>query len=175
MRNPWTGALRAIWLNSIAGSVAVPASQRYRLLRGERRSIGSSRIENDVYFFGSGPLTIGTGGYINRRTVINHSGGVTIGDRVFLGPEVMILTASHDIGPETQRAGTNTTAPVHIGDGAWLGARVTVLPGVTIGAGAVVGTGSVVTKDLPPNGKYVGSPARLVSDLPATPALTRVR
>ncbi|WP_268918850.1 DapH/DapD/GlmU-related protein [Actinomyces trachealis] len=56
-------------------------------------------------------------------------------------------------------------APVRIGRGAWLGANVTVLPGVTIADGAVVGAGSVVTKDVAPNTVVVGTPARPVRDI----------
>jgi maltose O-acetyltransferase len=74
----------------------------------------------------------------------------------------MILTTSHKLGPSAHRAGKHDLLPVEIGDGAWIGARATILPGVTIGRGAVVSAGSVVNKNVPPNSIVAGTPARVV-------------
>ncbi|MGZ6099020.1 MAG: DapH/DapD/GlmU-related protein, partial [Myxococcaceae bacterium] len=64
-------------------------------------------------------------------------------------------------------AGPSRSAPIVIGDGAWIAARVTILPGVTIGAGAIIGAGSVVTRDVSPHTLAVGNPARVVRRLNA--------
>ena len=69
------------------------------------------------------------------------------------------MTNTHKLGTAEQRATDLIAHPIAIGDGAWLGARCTVLPGVTVGAGAVVAAGSVVTKDVPPNALAAGVPA----------------
>jgi maltose O-acetyltransferase len=65
----------------------------------------------------------------------------------------------------SRRAGDLKAEPVTIGDGAWIGARATILPGVTIGGGAVVAAGSVVTRDLPANVLAGGVPARVIREL----------
>jgi len=94
-------------------------------------------------------LAVGEQCFFNVGLTLELGDVIEIGDHVTFGPEVMLLTTSHEIGPDHHRAGPFTKGPIRIGDGAWLGARVTVLAGVTIGAGAVVAAGSVVTKDLP--------------------------
>jgi acetyltransferase-like isoleucine patch superfamily enzyme len=68
----------------------------------------------------------------------------------------MILSRTFTVGPSAQRAGTPLYAPVVIEDGAWIGARCTIMPGVTIGAGAVVGATMVISKDVPPNTLLLG-------------------
>ncbi|MEP7190805.1 MAG: DapH/DapD/GlmU-related protein, partial [Roseiflexaceae bacterium] len=81
------------------------------------------------------------------------------------GHHVVVLTGSHEVGPPSQRAAALYTKTVTIGDGAWLGARCTILPGVTIGAGAIVAAGAVVNRDVPPNTLVAGIPAHVVKSL----------
>ncbi|MEJ0098238.1 MAG: acyltransferase [Pseudomonadota bacterium] len=101
--------------------------------------------------------------WINIGCVFDLNAPIFIGSRVALGHEVLLLTSTHEIGPPTQRAAPTVTArPIVINDGAWLGARCTILPGVSIGAGAVVAAGALVTRDVPPNSMVAGTPARLV-------------
>lgn len=90
---------------------------------------------------------------------------VRIGDDVMFGPEVMITASSYrynDGAPVTQQA--SDEADVVIGDDVWIGGRVIVLPGVTIGDGAIIGAGAVVTKSVPPMAVAAGVPARLVGE-----------
>jgi maltose O-acetyltransferase len=77
----------------------------------------------------------------------------------------MLFTSNHEVGDEFKRWAAYKTAPISVGAGVWLGARVLVLPGVTIGDSCVVGAGSVVTKDLEPNAAYAGVPAKKLRDL----------
>ena len=77
----------------------------------------------------------------------------------------MILTSTHELGPPTHRAGPVTRAPVVVKAGAWVGPRAIVLPGVTIGEGAVVMAGALVNKDVPPNARVSGTPARVIETL----------
>jgi maltose O-acetyltransferase len=107
-------------------------------------------------------LHIGGNVVINVGCFFDLNAPVTIGDHVALGHEVMILTSSHRIGSEEHRAGPLYTAPVTIKDGAWIGSRSIVLPGVTVGAGSVVGAGAIVTKDVPPRTLAGGVPARVI-------------
>jgi maltose O-acetyltransferase len=111
-------------------------------------------------------LSIGDETLITGPLYIDLGAHVHIGHRVRLGHHVMLLTIDHEMGPPHYRCGSMRTAPVTIGDGAWLASRVTVLPGVTIGHGTVVGAGAVVTRDLAPNVFAAGIPARVVRNLP---------
>lgn len=102
-------------------------------------------------------LVIGEYCLFNFGCVFDLGETITIGTQVGLGHQVMILTTSHEIGPRGQRSGEVIRAPVTIGDGAWLGARCIVLPGVTIGAGSVIAAGTVVSKDIPEDTLVNGS------------------
>ncbi len=113
-----------------------------------------------------GRLTIGADCWFNIGVLLNLGAPVRIGDGVSLGHEVMLLTESHELGMPPRRASRLTARPITIGNGVWIGTRVTVLPGVTIHDGAVVAAGAVVTKDVPPNVIVGGVPAEVVRDLP---------
>ncbi len=104
-------------------------------------------------------LTIGNNAFINAGCFLDLAGPITICDRVSFGPEVMLITGAHEIGYPSRRAGKMNPKPIVIGSGAWLGARCVVLPGITIGEGAIVGAGAVVTKDVLPNTIVGGIPA----------------
>ena len=107
-------------------------------------------------------LKVGRNCAINVHLTLDLGAEIVIGDRVSIGHQVMILTTNHKLGPASSRAGQMVPAPVRIGDGAWICARATLLPGVTVGAGSVVSAGSVVNKDVPPNSIVAGVPARVI-------------
>jgi maltose O-acetyltransferase len=108
-------------------------------------------------------LRIGGGCVFNAGCVFDLEAPIVIGDRVALGHQVLLLTSTHLIGPPERRAGLRLArAPVCIGDGAWLGSRCTVMPGVEIGAGAIVAAGALVNRDVPANSLVAGVPGRPV-------------
>lgn len=110
-------------------------------------------------------LHVGRDCWFNGGCLLNLGATIRIGDRVAFGHEVMILTDTHEIGDQGRRAGPLVARPVEIGDGAWIGARAMLLPGVRIGAGAVVAAGAVVTKDVAPHTVVGGTPARSIREL----------
>lgn len=110
-------------------------------------------------------LQIGDDVALETPCTISLCAPVRIGHRVHTGPDVMILTGTHKIGEAALRCGAYEFAPVDIGDGCWLGARIVILPGVTIGAGCVVAAGSIVTRSMPSNSMVAGNPARVVGRL----------
>ncbi len=101
-------------------------------------------------------LSIGAECGFNVGCLIDVGAPISIGNHVALGHHVMILSRSFSVGPAAQRAGEVLRAPVTIEDGAWVGARCTIMPGVTIGAGAVIGATMVITKDVPANTLLLG-------------------
>jgi len=108
-------------------------------------------------------LKIGANTVIGHRATLDARGGLTIGQNVNLSSEVMIWTAQHDY----RDPGFGTMfKPVAINDHAWLGPRCIILPGVTIGAGAVIAAGAVVTKDVEPYTVVGGVPAQKIADRP---------
>lgn len=94
-------------------------------------------------------------GYLNR-------GQLTLGERVSIGPRCVLVVAAHPNASKVRDLIRAKERRITIGNDAWLGAGVIVLPEVTIGEGAIIGAGSVVTKDIPAHSVAVGSPARVI-------------
>lgn len=157
----------------------LPAQVGVRLRRWAYRAAGltigrGTVILDRLQFTGNGNLyerlVIGDDCLINAPCYLNLNERIIIGDRVSVGHHALFITDSHELGPAEHRAGRRVAAPIVIGDGCWLGARVTVLPGVTIGNGAVVAAGAVVTADVPANTLVGGVPAKPLKLLQETVA-----
>ena len=116
------------------------------------------------YHLEDGTLHVGEGCWIGPQCFLHAAGGIRIGPRVGIGPQVCILTSAHQVDAEAERLldAPLRRAPVTIEEGADVGARSVLLPGVTVGRGAQVGAGSVVTRDVPPYAVVVGVPARVL-------------
>lgn len=110
-------------------------------------------------------IAIGARTFVNFGAVFLDAAPITIGEDVQIGPNVQLLTPTHELDSERRRAGWEKALPITIGDNVWLGGGVIVCPGVAIGENTVVGAGSVVTKDLPAGVLAVGNPARVVRKL----------
>lgn len=111
-------------------------------------------------------ITLGKNVFINACCRFQDQGGITIGDNSLIGHNVTIATLNHDFNPKN-RASLNPK-PVIIGNNVWVGSDSTILPGVSIGDGAIVGAGSVVTKDIPPLAVAAGNPARVIKYIEQT-------
>jgi putative colanic acid biosynthesis acetyltransferase WcaF len=106
-------------------------------------------------------LTVGDYCWIGQESWIDNIADVEIGDHACISQLAYLCTGSHD----HRRVAFNLAAePIHIGNGAWVGARATVLPGVSIGANAIVAGGSVVTKDVASGVVAGGAPARIIAE-----------
>ena len=108
-------------------------------------------------------IKIGKRVFINACCRFQDQGGIVIGDDVLIGHNTTIATLNHELNPD--RRGDLIPKPVIIGNKVWIGADCTILPGVKIEDGAVVGAASVVTKDVAKNTVVVGSPARVVRSI----------
>ena len=117
-------------------------------------------IEPPFYFCYGRHISVGRGTYINFNCNFVDDGLITIGEKVMFGPAVTIATVGHPINPDMREY--MYTDHVRICDNCWIGANVTICPGVTIGENTVIGAGSVVTKDIPANCIAVGNPCRVV-------------
>jgi len=151
-------------VNVVLASSLVPRHLRRTLYRALGFTIGAASLSAHLNFKSSN-IDIGDRVYVNEGCVFDNLAQVTIGDFVHIGPEVLVGTTSHEIGPSSCRAGPTQLAPVCIGAGSWIGARAIVLPGVSVGEGCVIAAGAVVTRDCRPNGLYAGVPARRIRDL----------
>lgn len=108
-------------------------------------------------------IEIGKGCFIQQCCTFFGRGGITLGENVLVGPKVNIITINHDPDPENRSA--TYGRPVVIGDNVWIGINSTILPGVSIGCGTIIGANSVVTKDVPPMTVVAGNPARIIKTL----------
>lgn len=110
-------------------------------------------------------IEIGDDFYANVNLVILDGAKVTIGNNVFIAPNVGIYTAGHPLDPERRNVGLEYALPVTIGNNVWIGGGVSIMPGVTIGEGAVIGGCAVVTRDIPANVVAAGNPARVIREI----------
>lgn len=126
------------------------------------RSTGKNIVINQPFRCDYGcNISVGENFMANFNLTILDEGRVTIGNNVFIGPNVSIYTACHPINPVERNKGVEWAEPVTIGNNVWIGGSTTILPGVSIGDNVTIGAGSVVTKDIPANCVAVGNPCRV--------------
>ena len=143
---------------------AVPYTEEWTSLMKElfHNQVGENTlIFNELTVVLPKNVTIGSGCTIMNGVVMMGAGGITIENNVLIGAQAKLISNNHDV---YDRA-VLTVKPVLIKEGAWIGAGVSVLPGVTVGKYAVVGANSVVTKDIPDYAVAVGIPAKVVKYL----------
>ena len=110
-------------------------------------------------------IMLGKNVLINYDCVLLDCTKIVIGDNVLIGPGTKIVTASHPVDVNERRDRITLCRPVKIGNDVWIGAGVVILPGITIGDRSVVGAGSIVTRDVPPDTVVAGNPARKLRSL----------
>ena len=127
-------------------------------------SCGEDVIVKSGVYFGTGKnLTIGDRSQLGKNLKAEED--LSLGDDVIMGPDVVIMSSSHAFTKTDipiNRQGASSRRPVIIGNDVWIGTRVIILPGVKVGDKAIIGAGSVVTKNVPPFAIVGGSPAKLI-------------
>ena len=151
-------------IRSADRSTSLGAKLNRLVVRGIFRECGQDvNIRPNVYFGSGGHIRIGDRSMLGADSIIGSGTDVTIGEDVLMGPQVLIYTCNHctELGIPI-REQPFAFQPVVIGDDVWIGARCIILPGVTIGNGAVLAAGAVVAKDVPENAIVGGVPAKVL-------------
>lgn len=108
-------------------------------------------------------IHLGKNVFINSGCRLQDQGGIYIGDNALIGHNVVLATLNHEENP--QKRGNLIPAPIKIGNDVWIGSNATILAGVTVGDGAIIAAGAVVTKDVGENAVVAGVPARYIRDI----------
>lgn len=157
------GAVGAWFLNNLVAYIPVWFARRmcYRIA-GVRIGRGSN-LNMRQYLLGAKNLSVGSFTHINPGCLLDCRAGLVIGDSVSISHRVMLVTGGHDVQSPDFR---QSDAPICIGNYVWIGAGAIVLKGVSIGDGAVVAAGAVVTHDVPAFSVVAGVPAKVIGSRP---------
>jgi len=168
---PWL-----LWLTQLLLGLLPPTrffSLRCKLLRVSGVDIQlTARLCASVRLVTSGYLAIGSDTFIGHGVLIaGGDSSITVGSYCDIAPRVIIISGGHEIsGAGPRAAGRGQSMPIVIEDGVWIGAGSIILGGVRIGRRSVIGAGSVVVRDIPPNTVALGSPCRATRQLSKEPA-----
>lgn len=124
------------------------------------------RVESPFHCDYGVNIDFGDDVYLNVNCVVLDCAPVRVGRRTLIGSGVQLITAAHPLDPGERAAGFEFALPVVLGDDVWIGAGAIVCPGVSIGARSVIGAGSVVVRDVPPDVVAAGNPCRVLRSLP---------
>lgn len=152
------------WLARYNAALAMTPDERRELLIQRLAVVGEGAVIRPPFHCDYGfNITLGAGVFLNFNCVILDVVKVVIGDRTQIGPGVQILTADHPRDAATRASGLEFGRPIHIGRNVWIGGGAIILPGVSIGDDALIGAGSVVTRDVPARARALGNPARVLT------------
>jgi maltose O-acetyltransferase len=149
------------WLARYNAPIVRSATERAALLAEAMDAVGEGVVVRPPFFCDYGyNIRLGSGVFLNFNCVILDVVAVSIGDKTQIGPGVQILAADHPRDPVQRAAMLELGRPVSIGRNVWIGGGALILPGVTVGDDAIIGAGSVVTRDVAPGATVAGNPAR---------------
>jgi maltose O-acetyltransferase len=149
------------WMVRYNAALGALAAERRALLRELLPEVGDGAVVRPPFHCDFGyNIRLGRDVFLNFNCVILDVVAVTIGAGTQIGPAVQIYTADHPRDPAVRKTGAEFGRPVSIGRNVWIGGGAIILPGVSIGDDAVVGAGSVVTRDVPQGVTVFGNPAR---------------
>lgn len=152
----------AAWMDRYNARIALDRDEQRVLLREMLASVGENVLIRPPFHIDYGcNIAIGDDVFLNYGCVILDVCAVKIGDKTQIGPGVQILAADHPRDPAVRAQMLEFGRPVTIGRNVWIGGGAMILPGVTVGDDAIIGAGSVVTRDVPAGATVVGNPARV--------------
>ncbi|HYZ39483.1 MAG TPA: sugar O-acetyltransferase [Stellaceae bacterium] len=150
------------WLACYNAALDASPAERRRLLLERLAVVGEGTVVRPPFYCDYGfNISLGAGVFLNFNCVILDVVAVTIGDQTQIGPCVQILTADHPRDAAVRASGLELGRPIRIGRNVWIGGGAVILPGVTIGDDAIIGAGSIVTRDVPTGATAFGNPARV--------------
>jgi maltose O-acetyltransferase len=150
------------WLVRYNATLGASPAERRELLKERLAFVGEGAMIRPPFHCDYGfNVTLGAGVFLNFNCVILDVVAVSIGDGTQIGPAVQILAADHPRDPAVRAAGLEFGRPIRIGRNVWIGGGAIILPGVSIGDDALIGAGSVVTRDVPAGATAFGNPARV--------------
>ena len=150
------------WMVRYNAALGATAHVRRALLRERLAAVGNGAVIRAPFHCDYGyNISLGDDVFLNFNCVILDVVAVSIGAGTQIGPAVQIYTADHPRDPAVRATGAEFGKPIAIGRNVWIGGGAIILPGVTIADDAIVGSGSVVTRDVPRGATVVGNPARL--------------
>jgi maltose O-acetyltransferase len=155
-------AAASAWMARYNATLTMPAEERHALLVERFGAVGPGCVIRPPFHCDYGfNISLGAGVFLNFNCIILDVAAVTIGDKTQIGPGVQILTADHPRDGAERESGLEFGRPITIGRNVWIGGGALILPGVRIGNDAIIGAGSVVTRDVPAGATAIGNPARL--------------
>jgi len=138
-----------------------PSKGHLKRLFEQFESVGEQCfVEAGIFVDYGSQMTLGRAVYINAHCVFLDSASICIDDEVLIGPAAQFYTVQHALDAQARANGVQWAQPIHIKQRAWIGGGAIILPGVTVGVGAVVAAGSVVTRDVLDGALVKGNPAR---------------
>jgi maltose O-acetyltransferase len=150
------------WLARYNAALDMDPAERHALLAERFAAVGEGAVIRPPFHCDYGyNISLGAGVFLNFNCVILDVVAVTIGERTQIGPAVQILAADHPRDAAGRASGLEFGRPVRIGRNVWIGGGAIILPGVSIGDDALIGAGSVVTRDVPAGVTAFGNPARV--------------
>jgi maltose O-acetyltransferase len=150
------------WLVRYNAALAASVAERHAILAERLGAVGAGAVIRPPFHCDYGfNIRLGAHAFLNFNCVILDVVEVTIGEGAQIGPAVQIYAADHPRDPAERRSGLEFGRPVRIRPNAWIGGGAIILPSVTIGEDAVVGAGSVVTRDVPAGATVAGNPGRI--------------
>jgi len=152
------------WLARYNASLSASPAQRHALLRERFAAVGEKTVVRPPFHCDFGfNIRLGSAVFLNFNCVLLDVTEITIGDGTQIGPAVQIYSADHPRDAAQREQGLEFGKPVRIGRHVWIGGGAIILPGVTVGDDAVIGAGSVVTRDVAEGATVVGNPARRIA------------
>ena len=152
------------WMERFNLTTGLANDQRHDMLKERFFAVGEGAFIRPPFHCDYGyNIRIGRGVFMNFGCVILDVVEVEIGDMTQIGPGVQILTADHPRDPALRAQGLEFGRPIRIGRNVWIGGGALIVPGVTIGDDALIGAGSIVTRNVPAGATVAGNPARVLT------------